>query len=72
MLSVGNIYNLACLFNVAYFKTTYDEEREGGLVPACAEVKADTSCVRKLGAHLELISFCIALRILYAGLEECC
>lgn len=26
----------------------------------------------RLRAHLELISFCIALRILYAGLEECC
>lgn len=46
--------------------------KKEGLVPACAKVKADTSCVRKLGAHLELISFCIALRILYAGFEECC
>lgn len=26
----------------------------------------------RLRAHLELINFCIALRILYAGLEECC
>lgn len=62
----------SCLFNVPYFKTTQNEEKEEGLVPACAKVKADTSCVRKLGAHLEFISCCIALRILYAELEECC
>lgn len=72
MQSVGNTYNVACLFNVSYFKTTKDEEKEEGLVPACAKVKAYTSCIMRLRAYLELISFCIALRISYNGLEACC
>lgn len=40
------------------------------MIPACAKVKACTSCVIRLRTYLELISFCIALRILYAGLRE--